>query len=218
MPRLRLLLLAALLVGMLAVSPAQAATGGFTDDFASLDLSRWVVGSHALGRGVLDPANVSVSGGALSLGLPAGRLDGAELRTAAAYSGGTFSARIRAAAAPSSLTGFFLYAPPDYASEIDIELVGSDVLFTTYADGGQTHTERRPLGFDPTAAFHAYAITFDRKAVTFSVDGAALRTWRNGVPRAPMSLFLNTWFPTWLAGTPSPGAATLVDQVSAAPR
>lgn len=216
-PRILPSLLLAVAALMIGATSAQAATG-FTDEFTSLDPARWVVGNHALGRGRFDPADVSVSGGALALGLPAGRLDGAEVRTAAAFGPGTFRARLKVAAAPSSLTGFFLYAPPDYASEIDIEILddpSGTVLLSTYAGGAQTHTETRSLGFDPTAAFHDYEIALDRKAVTFSVDGVALRTLRTGVPRAAMPLYLNAWYPAWLAGTPSPtGAATLVDAVS----
>ena len=201
---------------------AAAAPTGWADDFASLDATRWIVGDHALGRGRLDPADVSVANGALALGLPAGRLDGAEVRTRAGLGPGTFRARLKAADAPSSLTGFFLYAPPDYASEIDFEIrddrTGTAML-STYAGGRQTHTETIGLGFDPTAAFHVYEIALDRNAVTFRVDGRALRTWRNGVPRAPMPLYLNAWYPTWLAGTPAPsGAATLVDSVAVTQR
>ena len=210
-------LLAVLVVTALFVQAGSAvAATGFSDPFSSLDSGRWSVGDHQLGRSRLDPANAAVVGGALELRHPAGSLDGAELRTNALYRSGTYRARIRAAAAPSSLTGFFLYAAPDYASEIDIEILNDPsgtVLLSTYADGRQTHTETRSLGFDPTAAFHTYEIDLDRKAVTFRVDGVALRTWRNGVPAAPMALYLNSWFPAWLAGTPSPGAATLVDQV-----
>jgi endo-1,3-1,4-beta-glycanase ExoK len=184
--------------------------------------SRWRPGDHVLGRGRLDPGNVTVAGDAVSLGLPAGRLDGAEVRTAVSYGPGTFRARLKVADAPSSLTGFFLYAPPDQASEADIEILGErsgTVLFSTYAGGRQTSTETRSLGFDPTAAFHDYEIALDRNTVTFSVDGVAMRTWRSGVPRAAMPLYLNAWYPTWLAGTPSRGGvATLVDGVTVTPR
>jgi len=209
---------AAVVVGQ--ASPAAAAVTGFTDPFASLDPARWAVGEHRLGRSALEPGNVAVAGGALELRHPAGTLDGAEVRTTVAYRTGTYRARIRAAAAPSSLTGFFLYAPPDYAGEADIEILNDasgTVLLSTYAGGRQTHTETRALGFDPTAAFHDYEIELARKTLTFRVDGAALRSWKTGVPTAPMALYLNSWFPSWLAGTPSPGAATLVDEVTAAP-
>ena len=57
----------------------------------------------------------------------------------------TALARLQVPDAPSSITGFFLYAPPDYASEIDIELYNDPrglVMFTTYAGGRQTHPSR----------------------------------------------------------------------------
>jgi licheninase len=206
------------LTALLAVAPTAAArAAGFTDPFATLDTQRWAVGDHQLGLSRLDPENVSVSDGALALRLPAGRLDGAEVRTTATWSTGTFRARLKAAAAPSSLTGFFLYAPPDYASEVDVEIVGGSVMFSTYAGGAQTHTETRPLGFDPTAAYHYYAIELARRSVTFRVDGVALRTWTTGVPKARMALYANAWFPTWLGGVASPvPAATLIDEISVA--
>jgi beta-glucanase (GH16 family) len=214
-------LLAALVVTALAAAAGSAvAATGFSDPFDSLEGGRWSIGEHQLGRSRLDPANAAVAGGALELRHPAGTLDGAEVRTTALWRTGTYRARLRAANAPSSLTGFFLYAPADYASEVDIEILNDasgTVLFSTYAGGRQTHTETRSLGFDPTAALHTYEIELDRRAVTFRVDGVALRSWKNGVPTAPMALYLNSWFPAWLAGTPSPGAATLVDRVEATP-
>jgi endo-1,3-1,4-beta-glycanase ExoK len=214
----RRMLMTLALTALLTAAPAAAQAAGFTDPFTTLDAQRWRVGDHALGLSHLDPANVSVSGGALALGVP--NLDGAEVRTATAWGPGTFRARLKAAAAPTSLTGFFLYAPPDYESEIDIEVLNDPsgtVLLSTYASGAQTHTETRPLGFDPTAAFHDYEIELARKSVTFRVDGVALRTWKTGVPRARMPLYINAWHPTWLGGVASePGAATLVDEVSVA--
>jgi licheninase len=205
----------ALLMTLTPATAAQAA--GFTDPFTTLDAQRWAIGDHALGLGRFEPANVSVTDSSLALALPAGTLNGGEVRTNALWGAGTFRARMKAAPAPGSLSAFFLYAPPDYASEVDIEIVGSSVMFSTYAGGGQTHTETRPLGFDPTAAFHDYEIELTRKAVTFRVDGVALRTWRNGVPKAPMALYVNAWFPTWLGGLPPAATtATLVDSVTVA--
>jgi hypothetical protein len=49
-------------------------------------------------------------------------------------------------------------------------------MFTTYARGPQTHTERRPLGFDPTAPMHEYRFDHGPGSVTFLVDGVPLRT------------------------------------------
>lgn len=217
-------LLFAILLAMLALPATAAAssTPGFLDGFSTLDPARWTAGDHQLGRSRLRPDDVSVADGALWLGVPAQTTDGAEIRSVSTFSGGTVRARLRVANAPSSLTGFFLYAPPDLASEIDIEILddpGGTVMFTTYAGGRQTHTERRALGFDPTLAFHDYAIAWAANRVTFSVDGAPLRTWSNGVPKAPMHLYANVWFPTWLAGLAPPDArATAIDEIEYRPR
>jgi endo-1,3-1,4-beta-glycanase ExoK len=160
----------------------------------------WTATQHQLGRSALSPDNV-LPGPALRL--PAGTTDGAEIRSPSTFASGVVHARLKVADAPSSITGFFLYAPPDLASEIDIEIYDDPsgiAMFTTYAGGRQTHTEKRELGFDPTAAYHDYAIAWGAGKVTFSVDGAALRTWKEGAPKAPMNLYVNAWFPTWLAG------------------
>jgi endo-1,3-1,4-beta-glycanase ExoK len=212
------LLCAVVFAGTMAAPARSTPPRAVTDHFAVLDPARWTPTAHDLGRSVLAPANVTVAGGRLALALPAGTTDGAEVRSTAAYRRGSFTARIRVASAPSSLTGFFLYAPPDYASELDIEILNDrtgTVLFTTYAGGRETHTERRALGFDPTAAAHDYRIDWSRDDAAFAVDGRVLRRFTGGIPAAPMNLYLNAWFPEWLAGTPAPaGAATLVDRVT----
>jgi endo-1,3-1,4-beta-glycanase ExoK len=178
----------------------------------------WTATAHALGRGVLDPANVAITGGRVTLALPAGRTDGGEVRSVATERGGSYEARIRVANAPSSITGFFLYAPPDFASEIDIEILNDPtgtILFTTYAGGRETHHEKRSLGFDPTAAAHDYRIDWERRSAGFAVDGRVLRRWTTGIPTAPMNLYLNAWFPRWLGGIAPPATAfTTVDRVT----
>src|SRR3954451_10691903 len=106
MPRL---LLAALIAMLVVPGTAQAA---FTDTFDTLDAQRWAVGRHQLGRSALTAANVTVTDEALGLQLPAGTTDGAEIRSLSLFSQGLAAARLRVPDAPSSITGFFLYAPP----------------------------------------------------------------------------------------------------------
>ena len=211
MPRLLL----ALLIAMLVVPGT--AHAAFTDTFDTFDTQRWAVGQHQLGRSALTAANVTVAGGALGLALPGGTTDGGEIRSTATFASGVASARLQTPNAPSSITGFFLYAPPDYASEIDIELYNDPrglVMFSTYAGGRQTHTETRSLGFDATAAPHDYEIAWGKGKVTFRVDGVALRTWSTGVPKAPMNLFANAWFPAWLDGlAPADTRSAVIDQI-----
>lgn len=212
------LLLFAVLAVLIVPSTANAASAtAFRDGFSTLDTARWTAGEHQLGRSALTAGNVVVGNGALELVLPDGTTDGGEIRSTQTYASGVATARMRVADAPSSITGFFLYAAPDYASEIDIEVFNDPsgrVMFSTYAGGRQTHTETRTLGFDPTAAMHDYEIAWSNGRVTFSVDGTALRTWNNGVTKLPMNLFANAWFPSWLDGlAPAGRRATVIDQI-----
>ena len=176
---------------------------GFRDDFAGLDPARWSKGDHALGRSQLDPANVDTDGGNLRIKLPARSLDGGEISSNDLLGYGSYSARMRLPNAPSSITGFFLYKAPDFESEIDIEVFNDStrrVMFTTYAGGRQTHTETARLPFYPTAGFHEYRLDYSQNAVTFVVDGVAMRAWETGIPQTSMHLMVNSWFPAWLEG------------------
>ena len=176
----------------------------FRDDFTTLDATRWSSGErHTLGRSVIDPVNVQVEEGQLRLKLPAEALSGAELRTLEAVPPGVFEARMRLADAPTSVTALFLYAPPDLAHEIDIELYNQPagrVRFTTYAGGVMTHTVEQPLPFDPTSDFHLYGVAQTSTGVEFYIDQKLMQAWGSGVPRDPMHLYLNIWYPQWLAG------------------
>lgn len=201
---------------------AAASLLAFRDDFTSLDTSRWTTGDrHQLGRSEIDPTNVEVRDGSLRLKMPPDGFGGAELKTVVAVPPGVFEARVRLANAPSSVTGLFLYAPPDYAHEVDIELYNQTtgrVRFTTYAGGAMTHTVESPLPFDPTADFHLYGIAYTPSGVEFYVDQRLVQAWDGGIPRNPMNLYINTWYPQWLAGLPSPTAqATTVDYATYRP-
>ncbi len=172
-------------------------------DTLELDPDRWEATTRRLGRGDLAPENVGPQDGQLRLTLPAGTLDGGEIQSTDLYGPGFYAARMKVPDAPSSITGFFLYEPPDYASEIDIELYNDSsrkILFTTYAGGKQTHTETVQLPFDPTEDFHDYAFFYDRNSITFYVDGEPMKKYEGDLPDRPMRLYVNSWFPSWLPG------------------
>src|SRR5262249_29686739 len=105
------------------VSVAGAArSGDFRDEFVTFDVHQWYKSSRPFGWGAVDPANVGVSGGMLSVKLPGGTLNGGEVRSLSLTRFGSYGARIKVANAPSSLTAFFLYKKPDFAQELDIEI------------------------------------------------------------------------------------------------
>jgi beta-glucanase (GH16 family) len=196
---------------------ASAGALDFTDDFNTLDTNRWSKGSHDLGRSYLDPNNVNASNGNLQIKLPANTLRGGELVSNNHYGYGSYAARIKVPNAPSSITGFFLYEPPDHASEIDIEIYNDSsrkVIFSTYANGRQTHSQTMRLPFDPTAGFHEYR--FDRApgSVKFYADGRLMRKWTTGLPHHQMKLYVNAWYPRWLEGkSHDADKFVLVDQI-----
>ena len=192
------------LLSAIVVSVAGAARSvDFRDDFASLEPRQWVEITRPFGHGTVDAANVEVANDLLRIRLPAGRLDGGELRSTGLYRYGSYRVRMKVANAPSSLTAFFVYKKPDYAQELDIEIYNDStgrVMFSTYSGNAQTNTVTTLLPFDPTAAFHDYVIEYDPGAVRFLADGVELQRWSSGVTRSSMYLFVNAWFPSWLAG------------------
>lgn len=178
------------------------------EDFegSELDNATWSATDRELGRGDIVSENVYVEDGQLRLALPADTLDGGELQSTELYGPGFYAARIKVPDVPSSITGFFLYQPPDYESEIDVEIFNDPsgkVMFTTYADGAQTNTETLELPFDPTEDFHDYAFFYGKGSVTFYVDGVPMTTYEGGLPDKPMRLYVNAWFPDWLGGEES---------------
>jgi hypothetical protein len=66
-------------VGVGAAGAARDA--GYRDEFTTFDARLWVTSSQPFGRGVIDPANVGAANGTLAIRLPAGRLDGGEIRS-----------------------------------------------------------------------------------------------------------------------------------------
>jgi hypothetical protein len=175
------------------------------EDFSAseLDAGQWKATNRNLGRGELAPENAGIEEGLFRLALPANTLNGGEIKSTDLYGPGFYAARIKVPDAPSSITGFFLYEPPDLESEIDIEIYNDSsgkILFTTYANGEQTHTETMSLPFDPTDDFHDYAFFYDENSISFYVDGEPMQEFEGGLPEKRMKLYVNTWFPTWLDG------------------
>ena len=199
------------MVAALAVllSPAVA-------DAAPTPLS-FTMPDHQLGRSHINPANVARRNHTFRLHLPARTVDGAEIRSALQYRSGVVRSRIRVANAPSSLTGFFLYARAGLRER------------DRHRDHERPHRHRAaddlrrrepdehgdaPAGVRSDGRAHSYEIAWGAGQVRFTVDGVTLRTWTSGVPTAPMNLYANAWFPAWLDGlAPAGTRATVIDRL-----
>jgi hypothetical protein len=171
--------------------------------FKTIDTEKWGISDKTLGRSVFSPNHLAFKNEHLQLLMPKGTTNGAEIYTNERLSYGQYEVRMKLPLAPSSLTGFFFYEPPDYFHEIDIEVLNTEegiLYLTTYANGQQSNTYSGRLNFDPTAAYHNYLIDYSEKGVSFYIDGKWFKTWVNGIPQKPMRLMLNSWYPKWLEG------------------
>jgi len=165
----------------------------------------WYSRKGILGRSSLEPGNVAFQGGRLQITLPKNTLQGGELQSRDTLYYGSYEIRMRIPDAPSSITGFFLYKAPDFYHEIDIEIFNrkdTKILLTTYYQGSIHHEAVLPLDFDPTADFHQYRLDYYPEEVAFYIDDVLIRRWEDGFSQEPMYLFVNTWYPQWLEGTP----------------
>jgi beta-glucanase (GH16 family) len=83
-------------------------------------------------------------------------------------------------------------------------------MFTTWIAGETTNTVTVTLPFDPADGFHDRRIEWSPGEVRFTVDGVVMQEWREGIPRNPMYLMANAWWPAWLTGTAPQAACALV--------
>jgi hypothetical protein len=185
--------------------------------------TQWRVSTHPLGRGTFKPVNVTFTPGGLLLTLPAGTLDGGELQATAGVEDGTFTARMRTAGSPGSISAFFLLkqdAKTDSSDELDFEIPGGTphrVLLTVWRKGVKTPAAQRivPLAFDPAAGFHDYRFVRDGTHVTFTIDGGPRFTYAKAPDVSLLPVF-NAWYPTWQTpATPPQGGQVAVRSYTA---
>ena len=184
-----------------------------------LGAEEWVAGANSLGRGRFDPANVRAGDDGVRLVLPAGRLDGGQVVSAGRYAEGRFRAEVRVARAAGSLSALFLYedVPGEANDELDVEVFGDGsrrVLLTAWVDGVRTRSAEHLLPFDPHDGVHEYGFDWRPGEARLVVDGRVLEHWSDGVPRRPMRLMANAWWPRWLeGGAPAEERWTLLARV-----
>lgn len=194
------MLLACAMATLLTAGVAVASAPTYRDDFDRLLESRWNKGDHRLGRSYLDPSNVRVVKGELRL--PANTTNGGELYSDELHGYGSYTTRAKVPSAPSSITGFFLYSPPDFESEVDIEIFNDRsrrIIFTSYKNDNKV-TETKRLPFHPTRGFHNYRFDYTPRAIKFYVDGRLMKRITRNVPDEAMRLYTNAWYPAWLSG------------------
>jgi hypothetical protein len=169
------------------------------------DPEQWEIGDHPLGRSALRPHNVAFGPAGVTLALPAGTTDGAEIRGVEYRGDGTFTARLRSAGAPGSISAFFLYRhdpQTDTSDELDFEIPGGEphrLLVTVWKLGIKEPVAQAeiPLEFDPAAEMHDYEFRRAGAEARFLVDGDEVFLCGDA-PGATLQPYFNVWYPKWL--------------------
>ncbi|GAB4363736.1 MAG: beta-glucanase [Kiloniellaceae bacterium] len=142
-----------------------------------------------------------------------------EYQTRGFFGYGRFEARLKAAAAPGIVTGFFTYTGPSFGGdphhEIDFEFLGKaprQVQLNYFTDGVGGRETNIDLGFDASEDFHLYAFEWRPDAIRWYVDGRLVheeRGARGPLPSVPGKIFLHLWagkdLDNWLGRFRYPG-------------
>lgn len=222
----------------------QETSGGWRDDFETLDLTRWWVSGGGWTpfwvrdglTGGWEPGNVTVQGGHLVLRLDVGTdlwARGAEIGTHQTYGYGRYEARLRAAsrsadpatsgpASSGNISAFFSYVN-DSETEIDHEIEGQNPQLDwmgAYQTTGRHDYGVVDAGADLSQGFHTYRWDWSPDRIDFYRDGVWQRATTSVRPSTPAHLLFNLW-PTnsgAFGGQATPGTSyLLVDYVSFTP-
>ncbi|MEL7190705.1 MAG: family 16 glycosylhydrolase [Pseudomonadota bacterium] len=129
------------------------------------------------------------------------RFVGGEVQSDKNYGHGYFEARIRAAHASGTVSGFFTYTGPPFGKpwdEIDVEILGAkprEVMFTYYRDGKKKEHIHK-LDYDATKEFHTYGFDWQPEYIRWYIDGEMVHEARGEelpLPTNTQKLMMSLW-------------------------
>ncbi|MBO4524095.1 MAG: glycoside hydrolase family 16 protein, partial [Ruminococcus sp.] len=124
---------------------------------------------------------------------------GAEYRTNDFYHYGYYETSMQAIKNDGVVSSFFTYTGPSDDNpwdEIDIEVLGKDttkVQFNYYTNGQGNHEKMYDLGFDASQGFHTYGFDWQPDHITWYIDGKAVYTANQNIPKTAGKIMMNTW-------------------------
>ena len=123
----------------------------------------------------------------------------AEYRTTKFYGYGYYETSMQAIKNDGVVSSFFTYTGESDNNpwdEIDIEVLGKDttkVQFNYYTNSKGDHEFMYDLGFDASEAFHTYGFDWQPDHITWYVDGKAVYTAYDNIPKTPGKIMMNVW-------------------------
>ncbi len=124
---------------------------------------------------------------------------GAEYRTNDFYHYGYYETSMQAIKNNGVVSSFFTYTGPSDNNpwdEIDIEILGKDttkVQLNYYTNGVGNHEYMHNLGFDASEGFHRYGFDWQPDHITWYIDGVAVYTAYDNIPKTPGKIMMNVW-------------------------
>ena len=124
---------------------------------------------------------------------------GGEFRTNDFYSYGYYETSMKAIKNDGTVSSFFTYTGPSDNNpwdEIDVEVLGKDttkVQFNYYTNGQGGHEFMYDLGFDASQGFHKFGFDWQPDHITWYVDGKAVYTAYQDIPKTPGKIMMNAW-------------------------
>lgn len=199
-------------IALFAGTAGEAAAPGFRDTLTGFDKARWLR-SHNWANGWKKnntgwlANNITFTDGRMKISLTdagaAGRpYASGEYQSRSFFGYGRFEARIKAAAAPGVVTGFFTYTGPTFGSphhEIDFEFLGKtprQVQLNYFTDGIGDRETNIDLEFDASKEFHVYAFEWRPESIRWFVDGRLVHEetgTRGPLPSVPGKIYLHLW-------------------------
>jgi beta-glucanase (GH16 family) len=187
----------------------------------------WRIAGTWVGTGgnTLEPENVAMTGGLLTLTSLASSKRGAELQTLTTYGYGYYETSMQVASTPGICDSFFWIQDGYGPREWDVEFLTNEPWVGT-PDTGKVHLTLHPseksvvidLPFNPSKALHRYGFLWKAGTIDFTVDGTVVKSFADASlsSTAKGFIMMNSWSsgdPNWGGGPPTKNAVTTYDWV-----
>ncbi|GAA5912136.1 hypothetical protein JCM6882_003065 [Rhodosporidiobolus microsporus] len=168
---------------------------------------------HAFTRETVDYADGALRLKVVGQSSGTDEVQGAEVATVEDVLYGVVTTRAKASPVAGVCHGFFFYN--DVGHEVDIELLSS---FYTEGKGDSVQPGAHFTNHPITDDGEPYTIEWKEGETIFSLDGKAVKSFKENIPSDAMAMIWNSWSsgePNWSAGPPTEDSYLLISGIAA---